>query len=98
MRDRFSAWIHVDAAVLGALLLAAVPVLAARGESLAAFDGPFDSLALSLSKGELAQDVRGIPAGCVAPRSHAPGMLGRRALQAGRPARLGATTEHTGSM
>src|SRR5260221_5440334 len=37
-------------------------ILAARGENPAAFDGPFDSLALSLSKGELAQDVRGIPA------------------------------------
>src|SRR6266566_3827343 len=67
--------------------------LAARGESLAAFDGPFDSLALSLSKGELAQDVRCIPAGCVAPRSHTAGVLGRRALPAGRLARLGATPD-----
>src|SRR5436309_9743931 len=50
-------------------------LLAARGESLAAFDG------------------RCIPAGCVAPRSHAPGMLGRRALPAGRLARLGATPD-----
>src|SRR6266478_3382700 len=50
-------------------------MLAARGESLAAFDG------------------RCIPAGCVAPRSHTPGMLGRRALPAGRLARLGATPD-----
>src|SRR5688500_6834782 len=48
---------------------------AARGESLAAFDG------------------RGIPAGGVAPPSHTPGMLGRRALPAGRLARLGATPD-----
>ena len=46
--------------------------LAARGASLAAFDG------------------RWIPAGGVAPRSHTPGMLGRRALPAARLARLGA--------
>jgi predicted permease len=50
-------------------------VLAARGESLAAFDG------------------RCIPAGCVAPRSNTPGILGRRALPAGRLARLGATPD-----
>src|SRR5207244_5191182 len=49
--------------------------LAARGESLAAFDG------------------RCIPAGCVAPRSNTPGILGRRALLAGRLARLGATPD-----
>src|SRR5687767_7755534 len=48
---------------------------AARGESLAAFDG------------------RCIPAGGVAPRSHTAGMLGRRALPAGRLARLGATPD-----
>ena len=48
---------------------------AARGESLAAFDG------------------RCIPAGCVAPRSNTPGILGRRALPAGRLARLGATPD-----
>jgi hypothetical protein len=46
---------------------------AARGESLAAFDG------------------RCIPAGCVAPPSNTPGILRRRALPAGRLARLGAT-------
>ena len=49
--------------------------LAARGESLAAFDG------------------RCIPGGRVAPRSHTPGILGRRALPAGRLARLGATPD-----
>ena len=49
--------------------------LAARGESLAAFDG------------------RCIPSGCVAPPSNTPGILGRRALLAGRPARLGATPD-----
>ena len=38
-------------------------------------------------------DGRCIPAGCVAPRSHTPGMLGRRALPAGRLARLGATPD-----
>src|SRR5882672_4292891 len=36
-------------------------------------------------------DGRCIPAGCVAPRSNTPGILGRRALPAGRLARLGAT-------
>ncbi len=50
-------------------------LLAARGESLAAFDG------------------RCIPAGCVAPQSNTPGILGRRALPAGRLARLGATPD-----
>src|SRR5262245_28588824 len=49
--------------------------LAARGESLAAFDG------------------RGIPASCVAPRSNTAGILGRRALLAGRLTRLGATPD-----
>jgi len=49
--------------------------LAARGETLAAFDG------------------RCIPVGCVAPRSNTPGILGGRALLAGRLARLGATPE-----
>src|SRR5713101_4434113 len=34
-----------------------------------------------------------IPAGCVAPRSNTPGILGRRALPAGRLARLGATPD-----
>ena len=56
-----------------ALLLALV--LAARGESLTAFDG------------------RCIPAGGVAPHSNTPGILGRRALPAGRLARLGATPD-----
>ncbi len=38
-------------------------------------------------------DGRCIPAGGVAPPSHTPGMLGRRALPAGRLARLGATPD-----
>ena len=38
-------------------------------------------------------DVRCIPAGCVAPPSNTPGILGRRALPAGRLARLGATPD-----
>src|SRR5712691_7468679 len=33
------------------------------------------------------------PAGCVAPRSNTPGILGRRALPSGRLARLGATPD-----
>ena len=49
--------------------------LAARGESLAAFDG------------------RCIPGGCVAPPSNTAGILSRRALPAGRLARLGATPD-----
>src|SRR5947208_667765 len=59
----------------GSQLVAHELVLAARGESLTAFDG------------------RCIPAGCVAPRSNTPGILGRRALPAGRLARLGATPD-----
>jgi hypothetical protein len=60
------------------LVSAAVPfghALAARDESLAAFD------------------ARCVPSGCVAPRSNTPGILGRRALPAGRLARLGATPD-----
>ena len=38
-------------------------------------------------------DERCIPTGCVAPRSHTPGILGRRALPAGRLARLAATRD-----
>src|SRR5437870_9660160 len=49
--------------------------LAARGKSLAAFDG------------------RCIPGGCVAPPSNTGGILSRRALPAGRLARLGATPD-----
>jgi hypothetical protein len=61
------------------IVLAAALALAARGASLAAFDG------------------RCVPASCAAPRSNAPGILGRRALPAGRLARLGATpTFHHG--
>jgi hypothetical protein len=55
-----------------ALMTSALAALAARGESLAAFDG------------------RRIPAGGVASPSNTPGILGRRALPAGRLARLGA--------
>src|SRR5207247_1590047 len=51
------------------------PGLAARGESLAAFD------------------ERCIPSGGVAPPSNTPGILSRRALPAGRLARLGATPD-----
>src|ERR1700675_150287 len=36
---------------------------------------------------------RCIPGGCVAPHSNTPGILGRRALPAGRLARLGATPD-----
>src|SRR2546425_1097299 len=42
---------------------------------------------------DFAFDGRCIPAGCVAPRSNTPGILGRRALPAGRLARLGATPD-----
>src|SRR5712692_644734 len=38
-------------------------------------------------------DGRCIPAGCVAPPSNTPGILGRRALPSGRLARLGATPD-----
>src|SRR6266850_4214549 len=38
-------------------------------------------------------DGRCIPAGCVAPRSNTPGILGRRALPSARLARLGATPD-----
>src|SRR5439155_5897949 len=38
-------------------------------------------------------DERCIPTGCVASRSNTPGILGRRALPAGRLARLGATPD-----
>src|SRR5437762_14161857 len=57
-----------------ALLMPASP-LAARSESLAAFD------------------ERCIPACGVAPPSNTPGILSRRALPAGRLARLGATPD-----
>ena len=63
------------AALTGSDPGAGVAALAARGASLAAFDG------------------RCIPAGCVAPSSNIPDILGRRALPAGRLARLGATPD-----
>src|SRR5713101_23555 len=60
-------------------------------------------LALSVAAGALGLTARGeslaafdgrcIPPGCVAPRSNTPGILGRRALPAGRLARLGATPD-----
>ena len=62
--------------------------LAARGESLAAFDGR------CIPKPPQRGCRVGVPgAGCVAPRSNTPGILGRRALPAGRLARLGATPD-----
>src|SRR5438128_11837546 len=63
--------------IVTALVLASglASSLAARGESLAAFDG------------------RCILAGCVAPPSNTPGILGRRALPSRRLARLGATPD-----
>ena len=67
----------VERASLTGLTVMSVVVedLAARGESLAAFD------------------ERCIPAGGVAPPSNTPGILSRRALPAGRLARLGATPD-----
>ncbi len=75
--------------------------LTARGESLAAFGAPNAAAALGTPF-----DGRCIPAppqrgcrvgdpgaGCVAPPSNTPGILGRRALPAGRLARLGATPD-----
>src|SRR6266705_4010872 len=75
--------------------------LAARGESLAAFGAPSAAAALGTPF-----DGRCIPAppqrgcrvgdpggGCVAPPSNTGGILSRRALPAGRLARLGATPD-----
>ncbi|PYQ92796.1 MAG: hypothetical protein DMF97_21150, partial [Acidobacteria bacterium] len=62
---------------------------AARGESLAAFDGR----CIPAPPHGAQSAPWGPRAGCVAPRSHTPGMLGRRALPAGRLARLGATPD-----
>src|SRR3990170_8780568 len=62
-------------AILSVLALLLVDGLAARGETLAAFDG------------------RRIPGGGVAPPSNTAGILSRRALPAGRVARIGATPE-----
>src|SRR5436190_23874035 len=61
---------------------------AASVESLAAFGAPSAAAALGTPF-----DGRCIPAGCVAPRSHTPGIFGRRALPAGRLAHLGATPD-----
>src|SRR5204863_3353331 len=62
--------------------------LAARGESLAAFGAPSAAAALGTPF-----DGRCIPGGCVAPPSNTGGILSRRALPAGRLARLGATPD-----
>src|SRR5947208_13219801 len=80
LRTKFASVASLAAALaLAALTTATVtpqsPPLAARGESLAAFDG------------------RCIPGGCVAPPSNTGGILSRRALPAGRLARLGATPD-----
>src|SRR4029077_17975283 len=63
-------------------------VLAARGESLAAFDGRCIP-----SPPQRGCRVGDPGAGCVAPPSNTPGILGRRALPAGRLTRLGATPD-----
>src|SRR5947208_7732763 len=80
LRTKFASVASLAAALaLAALTTATVtpqsPPLAARGESLVAFDG------------------RCIPGGCVAPPSNTGGILSRRALPAGRLARLGATPD-----
>ena len=53
----------------------------------------FQSNLAARGEGLAAFDGRCIPAGCVAPPSNTPGILGRRALLAGRLARLGATPD-----
>jgi hypothetical protein len=66
------------------------PSLAARGESLAAFDGR----CVPAPPHRAGKRAAGTPAaGCVAPPSNTPGILGRRALPSGRLARLGATPD-----
>ena len=83
MRNRFMrAFIAI---VLGG---AVTLPLAARGEGLAAFDGR--CIPAPPQRGCRVGDPW---PGCVASRSHTPGMLGRRALPAGRLARLGATPD-----
>src|SRR5438128_1304742 len=67
---------------------AAGDLLAARGESPAAFGAPNAAAALGTPFGR-----RCIPADCVAPPSNIPDILGRRALSAGRLAALGATPD-----
>ena len=87
--------------ILTTIVLSGALGLAARGESLAAFGAPSAAAALGTPF-----DGRCIPsppqrgcrvgdpgAGCVAPPSNTPGILGRRALPAGRLARLGATPD-----
>src|SRR6266852_1835332 len=66
-------------------------------DTVAGANAVTDSMAALIltARGEslAAFDGRCIPAGCVAPRSNTPGILGRRALPAGRLARLGATPD-----
>jgi putative PIN family toxin of toxin-antitoxin system len=62
--------------------------LTARGETPTAFGAPSAAAALGTPFGR-----RCIPADCVAPPSHIPDMLGRRALSSGRLAALGATPD-----
>src|SRR5213079_565641 len=60
-----------------------------------ALGSPLQVLPGLTARGEspAAFDGRCIPAGCVAPPSNIPDILGRRALPAGRLARLGATLD-----
>src|SRR5213596_2194466 len=77
--------------------------LAARGETPAAFGAPSAAAALGTPFGRRCipaptptrweTRVGGPGADCVAPPSHIPDMLGRRALSAGRLAALGATPD-----
>src|SRR5437899_6620295 len=68
--------------------------MAAAGAPAAGEDGGGILHSLTARGESLAAfDGRCIPAGCVAPRSNTPGILGRRALPAGRLARLGATPD-----
>jgi hypothetical protein len=68
--------------------MTAVAILVGLSFALQAQQGP-------AARGEslAAFDARCIPAGCVAPPLNTPGILGRRALPAGRLARLGATPD-----
>src|SRR5947208_5519574 len=79
---------------VGAILALAAgsSLLAARGESLAALGTPFDGRCIP-SPPQRGCRVGDPGAGCVAPRSNTPGILGRRALPTGRLARLGATPD-----
>src|SRR5216117_2916921 len=74
--------------ILTTIVLSGALGLAARGESLAAFGAPNAAAALGTPF-----DGRCIPGGRVAPPSNTAGILSRRALPAGRLARLGATPD-----